>query len=268
MAEAKKEADKQVMVPASAGALAEMGLSVDELTKDANLGGTVGMQDIAIPYLYCLQSNSPQAIEDHAKYIVGAKSSMLYLTVLEKIFEGREKGILVVPCHYERLITEWVDRDAGGGLVRSYPAGDPIMDRAKPDAKGRPVLPNGHLLIDTAYHYLLINEPGTQIWHQGICPMKSTHLKRSRRWNSEINTTKIPGTDSKAPRFLYMYRFRTEKEQKDDNVYNVPVITKEGLVAADVYHNAKALSKIAAESTLRNAAAESAQQGAEDEVPF
>jgi hypothetical protein len=143
------------------------------------------------------------------------------------------------------------------------------MDKAKPDDKGRPRLPNGHLLIDTAYHYLLVNEPGTNKWHQAIQPMKSTHLKRSRKWNSEINTTNIPGTETRAPRFLFMYRMRTEKEQKDDNVYNVPLISKEGLVPADVYHNAKAYSMIASEASLRRPEAESqAEKTIGDEVPF
>lgn len=266
MAEATVK-DKQVTVPGPAGSLASIGVSLEEMKKDAALGGQVGMQDIAIPYVYLLQSNSPQVNPDHAKYIQGAISSMIYLTVLEKVFEGRKDGVIIVPCHYERLITEWVDRDEGGGLVRSYPHGDPIMDRARPDEKNRMKLPNGHLLIDTAYHYVLVNDPVEKIWHQAIAPMKSTHLKRSRKWNSEINTTKIPETDIKAPRFLYMYRLRTEKEQKGDNVYNVPLITKEGMCPADIYQMAKMLSKIAAESTLRRPAAEAADATA-DEVPF
>jgi len=72
------------------------------------------------------------------------------LTVVEKIFAGRKEGITVVPCYYERKIMEWVRREDGGGLVGSYPAEDPIMQKAKPNDKNQMILPNGHQLMDTA----------------------------------------------------------------------------------------------------------------------
>lgn len=258
-------ADKKDVAVKEENPLAALGISVDELTKDSRLGGEIGIQDIAIPYLYTLQSNSPQVNPDHDKYIQGATASMFYLTVLEKVFEGREKGVMIIPCHYERLITEWVDRDEGGGLVRSYPSGDPITTRAKADDKGRLRLPNNHLLVDTAYHYIMVNEPATDKWYEAIMPMKSTHLKASRKLNNEINTTKIPGTDVKIPRFLYTWNVKTKKEQKDTNVWNVPVFAKGEMCTKDLYEKAKRFSTLAAESMLRRPEAEAK---VDDEVPF
>jgi hypothetical protein len=251
------EPKQELQMAGLEGALATIGVSIDDIAKDARLGGQIGMQDIAIPYLYLLQSNSPQVNTDHDKYIEGAKPSMFYLTVIEKVWEGREKGILIVPCYYERLITEWIDRDEGGGLIRSYPAGDPIMNQAKPDEKNKMRLPNRHILVDTAYHYVMVQDPESRTWHQCIMPCKSTFLKKSRRLNSDISTTVIPGTKLIAPRFLYMYRVKTEKEQKDDNVWNVPNFVQESMVSADVYQNAKLFAKVAAESSLRRPQAES-----------
>jgi hypothetical protein len=271
----EKPAEKptqELQMPPHEGALARMGISVEDIAKDAKLGGELNMGDIAVPYLYVLQSNSPQVNSDHNKYIQGATASMLYLTVVERVYEGRQTGILIVPCYYERLITEWVDRDEGGGLIRSYPTGDPIMDQAKPDEKNRMRLPNRHLLIDTAYHYVMMQDPNDKVWYQCIMPMKSTFLKKSRRLNSDIRTTKIPGTIMEAPRFLFKYRMKTEKEQKDQNVWNVPTFLQEDMVDADLYQKAKLFAKVAAETTLRRPAAESeAESGkalADDEVPF
>lgn len=273
---------QELQMPAPEGALATIGVSIEDIAKDAALGGRMTMQDIAIPYLYVLQQNSPQVNPDHDKYIQGATASMFYLTVVEEVYEGRQAGVRFVPCYYERLITEWVDRDEGGGLIRSYPAGDPIMDQAKPDDRNRMRLPNRHLLVDTAYHYVLMESPTTKIWHQCIMPCKSTFLKKSRRMNSDISTTNIPGTQTRAPRFLFTWRAKTEKEQKDDNVWNVPNFTREEMVDAKMYQMAKLFAKVAAESSLRNPAKESEHSVTEgnghaqrtpsraddDEVPF
>lgn len=272
---AAKEPEKKLMMSGGQNVLANIGVDIKQLERDAKLGGDLGMQDIAAPYLYLLQTNSPQVNPDHEKYIEGAMASMFYLTVVERVYDGRKEGIRIIPCHYERQITEWVDRDAGGGLVRSYAAGDAIMDRAKPDDKNRMRLPNGHLLIDTAYHYVMMEDPVTKIWHQCIMPLKSTMLKKSRRWNSEISSTKIPDTTLKAPRFLYIYRARTMKEQKDDNVWNVPDFVKEDMVDAQLYNQAKLFSQVAAETTLRRPPAETEHEAMkasgksiDDEVPF
>ena len=267
MAEDKKiEKDKQIAMAPMPGALANIGVNLEDLKRDAKLGGELGMTDISVPYLGVLQSNSPQVNPDHDKYIEGATAAMFYLTVIEKVFEGRKEGLRMVPCYYERMLNEWVDRDSGGGLIRSYPMGDAIMDKAKPDDKNRLRLPNGHLIVDTAYHYVLVEDPATKIWHQTIMPCKSTFLKKSRRFNSEISTTKVPGTDVRAPRFLYIYRCRTVKEQKDDNVWSVPDWVKEDMVDAGLYQQAKLFAQVAAEATLRKPTAES---GALDtEIPF
>lgn len=267
---------KELQMKGPPGSLAEVPISIDELEKDVALGGKVGMQDIAIPYLYLLQTNSPQVNPDHEKHIEGAVASMFYLTVIEKIFEGRKDGLILVPCYYERLITEWIPREQGGGLIRSYPAFDPIMDKAKPDDKGRMYLDNGHLLVDTAYHYDLVLDPVAKIWHQCIMPLKSTFLKRSRKLNSDIQTTMIPGTDKRAPRFLYKYVVKTMKEQKDDNVWNVPVFSQSEMVDTELYQNARTYAKIAASNSamLRRPAEESASasptvsKNGDDEIPF
>jgi hypothetical protein len=251
---------------ASSNALASIPMSVEEMAADANLGGKMGMADISIPYVYLLQSNSPQCNADHEKYIKGAAASMVLLTVSDKIFEGRTTGVTIVPCYYERKIMEWIDRDAGGGLIGSYPADDPIMKKATPNAKGQMVLPNGHMLMDTAYHYILIKDGNS--WVQAIMPLKSTALKASRKWNSALQTTTIPGSAGvRAPRFLYQYQLTTMKEQKDQNIWNSPVFTQGEMVTKEVYDAAKTYAKIASQNLLQRAP-DTSGKGLDDELPF
>ena len=238
-------------------ALAELGIDLDQMKVDAQRDGEMGITDISIPYLYILQTNSPQVNEDSEKFIEGAKAGMYYLTVLDKIFDGREKGVDVVFCYYNRNLNEWISRDDGGGLVAVYDLDDPIKNTTKPDEKGRPILPNGHLLVDTANHYCLVDVNG--VWVQCIFPMKSTALKVSRALNSLIKTTYIPNTDVRAPRYLYKHKATTVKEQKDTNIWSSPKLTIGPMVDKTIYTAAKEYAEIAEKGILRQAATESAE---------
>lgn len=251
------------------GALAEIPFSIDEMAADTDLGGKLGLQDIAVPYLYVLQTNSPQVNPDHGKYIKDARAGMLYLSNIEMVFDGRDTGLSVVPCYYERLVNEWIPRNLGGGLVASHDPEAEILGTAiRWEIEGKEVLvlpSNGHHLMETAYHYLLVQIPTTGVWVQTIAPFKSTALKVSRRMNSNISTTMIPGTMKKAPRFLYPWQFTTIKEQADEYVWSSPKLTKlEKMVTADVYAAAKAYAQIAAKGVLRRAAVEAEQESSHD----
>lgn len=244
-------------------------IPLDELSQDTGLGGKVELRDVAIPYLYVLQTNSPQCNPDHAKYIKGATAGMLYLSNLEKIYPGREVGLDVVPCYYERLVTEWLPRSVGGGMVTSHDPNAEILTTAKiVEIEGKEVLvlPNGHELQETAYHYFLAKSPSENgAWVQCVSPFKSTALKASRRMNSIISTTNIPGTDKKAPRFLFKWRFTTVKEQRDNYVWSSPKLEQQDMVSAEIYAAAKAYAQIAATGILRRAQVESEQEDTTNE---
>lgn len=257
-----------------------MPVNLDELTQDSALGGNIGLQDISVPYLYILQSNSPQTNPDHPKYIEGAKAGMLYLTNIEKVYDGRDVGLIFVPCFYERLITEWKPRESGGGLVAYHPAETDLMLQAKPNDKGQLFLPNGNQVIETAYHYFIVRDPKTGTWYQAIAPFKSTGMKASRKMNSQISTTNIPNTDKRAPRFLYKWLMKTNKEQKDDYVWSSPKFEMLDMCNAAEYTAARAFAIASSKGLLRRAAVESEMEhevalskpkvrtDLDDEVPF
>jgi len=167
-----------------------VGLPVDmsDLEQDSHLGGKIGLSDMAVPFLYLLQTNSPQCNPDDPKYITGARAGMLYLTVIEKVFDGREKGVTIVDCYYESKLPEWRPRESGGGIVMTHETDSRILEKATPNDKGIPTLPNGNLLVTTHYHYVLVKDEGA--WYQAVMPMKSTALKVSRKMNSIVSTLK------------------------------------------------------------------------------
>lgn len=254
-----------------------------EIMDDAGAGtDQLGMDDVAVPYLYVLQTNSPQTNPDHDLYIEGAKAGMFLNNVTNEIFDGRETGIEVIPCAYERRFVEWVHRDEGGGYIQDHDVESDILSKCKPDDKGKPRLPNGHMIVETAYHYVYMRNPNNNRWEEIIIPMKSSMLKKSRRWNKTLMSTFIPNTTKKAPRWLYPYRLKTVKETKDTNTWsNLDVERLSSAVTIDQYHAAKGFADqfkqgivIRARETILDDDSSSRQtidgssEKLDDEIPF
>lgn len=217
------------------------GYDMEELLADAAKNQVMSTGDVALPYIYMLQANSPQVNPGRSEYVQGAIASMFYDNVANVTYEGRETGLLVVPCAYERKYVEWVDRDAGGGWVADHDINGDIMTKTKLSEKKKPVLANGHIISETAYQYCLMLSPDSGVWGQCVIPLKSTGLKKNRRWNNMIVTTKIPGTEVQAPRWMHPYNIRTELESKGENSWwNLVVDQHEEIVSPDVYKAAKA----------------------------
>jgi len=203
------------------------------------------MDDIGVPYLYVLQPLSPQCNPDSPTHVKGATAGMFMNSLSQEVFEGRETGLTVIPCAYERKYVEWVDRDQGGGWVADHEITSTVLSECKPDGRGRPVLGNGHLIVETAYHYVYMRNPTTGIWEELIIPMKSSFLKQSRRWNKQLTSTVIPGTDKVAPRWLYPYQLKTVKQQKDTYVWsNIITERHEQPVTKEQYLQAKKFAEL------------------------
>lgn len=222
------------------------GMSMDDLLRDSGAGvDSMGVDDVAVPYLYVLQTNSPQVNPDHDSYIDGAKSGMFFNNVSNEVYDGREEGIIVIPCAYERKYVEWVPRDSGGGYVADHDIDSGILNETTPNDKGIPCLANGNLIVETAYHYVYMKNPINGVWEEIIIPMKSTFLKKSRRWNKTLMATLIPGTSNRAPRWLYPYRLKTVKESKGDQTWsNIDVERLGEMVTADQYRACKAFADL------------------------
>lgn len=243
-----KAENTQVALPA--------GYDMDELLADAQQNPTMDTQDVALPFIAILQSNSPEVNPGDPTYIEGSQSSMFINTVTREVFEGRKEGLLIVPCFYERKLVEWVDRDKGGGWVADYPTDHPIQKTLTRREDGKMVLPNGNFLVETAYQYVLIMDPDTGSWSQAVIGMKSTALKKNRQLNNAIVTSKIPGTELQAPRFMFPYVMRTEFEQKGSNSWwNFSFRKMDDPIAPELYKQAKSFATMIKEGLLQRSTA-------------
>lgn len=230
------------------------------LLEDSGAGSeNIGMEDMAIPRIVILQTNSPQVNKRDEAYVEGASAGDFYNTVENVAYDG-EKGILFVPCSYRRTYIEWILREAGGGFVRDHGNVPTILDQCTQDEKNRDILPNGHQIVNTAeYIGFLINEE-TGIPTQVVISMTSTQLKKSRKWDTYIKQLLIPRADGNGvfnPAMFYKaYKMTTVGESNDKGdwfgfLVEPNVTTLELKNGQDIYLSARAFRKAIGEGKVK-----------------
>jgi len=183
----------------------DAGIGFEDMTAD----------DIAIPFLVILQSGSPQLKRGEGR-IEGAEEGDIFNTVTGVFYKGNE-GIYIVPCAYKKAFIEWTPREAGGGFVRQHNDAN-ILNNTTKDDKGRDVLPNGNLIVTTAYHYATLIDTLSGDSTECVISMTSTQLKKSRKWNSVMSglkLTNLKGEKFTPPMFSHVYKFTTNPESNE-----------------------------------------------------
>lgn len=190
---------------------------------DAGLGNSeVDSEVLSIPFL---KTNLAPAIQEENR---GALKGDMYNTVDGQIYDGK-KGILVIPCHFQRRWIHWspIDDDQRAPIAIFDKASDcPKTERIRKDQKDNKdyILDgSGHYIEETHQHYVLIcKDDGTM--DAVMIAMKSTSLKASRNWNALIKTRRFPrndGTSFNPPRFSHIYRLNTIMQSNGTMSYAV-----------------------------------------------
>lgn len=164
------------------------GMGVEEATVD----------DMAIPFLSIVQKMSPQCDPDSPKYDERFKPGMIFNTVTQELFEGREKGLVCYHVAFKKNWVEWVPRNQGGGMRGLHENNSDVVRNAEkhPEKPFILVTEAGMELIDTRYHYVIYLDPSDpSAWSPAVIAMTSTQVKYSRKWVSRLNTTKIKQGD-------------------------------------------------------------------------
>ena len=235
----------------------------------------VTTEDLAIPFLRILAQLSPQVNKRDGAYVEGAEAGMIYNTVSNEAYDG-EKGVLVVPCYYNRRFIEWQPRSSGGGYVGSYTPDAPVVKTTTKNDRGEDVLPSGNILTNTAQFYVVM--PLGDALHKCIITMSSTQLKKSRRWlalQASFTGTRKDGYQFTLPSFSQMYRLRTVPESNDKgDWFGWEIYHERGLEIAEgqedsslfwqcvEFKKACAQGDVQAKETAPNTSVE------DDEVPF
>jgi hypothetical protein len=113
--------------------------------------------DLSIPFLNILQSNSPEVAGEVSQRIKGAAAGMLINTVTNELYP--EAGIIFQPVLKNHVFVEWKPRGAGGGYVAAHEQSSDIVAKAQAESKefGKYKTPSGNDLVETIYFFGLIH---------------------------------------------------------------------------------------------------------------
>lgn len=213
-----------------------------DFEQDASGGfDNMTQEDFALPFLRLLTNTSPEVGE-----VDGAMPGMILNTVTGQLYDGK-KGIVVVPCAYVRQYIEWAPRGSGSGApIAIYPATSDVLSRThREPGENKDYLDNGNYIENTANHYVMVvNDDGAP--EAALISMKSTQLKKSRKWNSMMMSAKLMGKNGPytPPMFSQMYRLTTQAESNDKGKWFGWEIERIGTVEdAGLYQMAKAFAQ-------------------------
>lgn len=230
---AAKQSDETAVVTMAGGLPPEL---AEDLSQYAGAGVSERDQDFALPFLAIAQSNSPQVKKQQQdKYIPGLEVGDIFNTATGEYWRSDE-GVVVVQSWFQKAMVEWILRDEGGGWVATHPIDMDLREagaqwRGGENNKKFLLLPNGHQLVDTSYHFVTLAETG----EAAVVSMVSTSLGCSRNWQTLLKRIKIPSGGSMviAPCFARAFRLRTAYRKNDVGDWFVFTVADEGWAAGN-----------------------------------
>ncbi len=209
--------DVQALTPVQTAAPAQALTTTGGIDYGADAGDLgFGTNDLVVPFIRILQSNSPQLARGNAKYIPSARAGDFYNTVTADVFSG-EDGIYVLPIAFQRSYTEWKPRDTGGGLVADYGPDASVLQRCSQDDKKRWWTQNGTIIQEAGHYYVFQLDIETGLYTMAVMPFTSTQWKKSRTWNTVMSgmMVKTARGMQPMPMFANVYHFTTVGESND-----------------------------------------------------
>lgn len=246
---------------------------LEAFAADAGLGTeNIGADDMKIPFIRVIQPVSPQLKKKDGAYIEGAEAGDIFNTVTNQIWKA-EDGVLVIPCGYMKKYLEFGVYEQGGGFKGELDPNSREVLNAK-RVKNKDILENGNELITSAQHYVMIQDPSTGTWQTAILDMKSTSLKVSRQWNTQIKLQEVRINDRsvKLPSFGVIWKLITDEFSNDMGSWHGWKISgREGYVDDPaLYASAKEFASMVNEGTVRAEVDPDLvkQEESSDDVPF
>lgn len=203
---------KEAALPAVAA-----GFSFEE---DAGSGSeSITSRDRIIPFVKILQKLSPEVNKrEPSSYVEGAEEGHFLNTGTRVLYNG-DKGIFVIPCLFQRRITEWVPRSAGGGIVKDWGTDDSILAKTVKGDKGQDILPDSkHEIVQSLTYYALLINPEEGMYEYVVLSFSGTQSKKARQWNTTITSIQKQRADKSTynpPMFYMSYKLTTVPDSND-----------------------------------------------------
>jgi hypothetical protein len=172
----------------------------------------IGKDQMSMPILKLLQSNSPEIQRGNEKFIDGARAGDFVNSLTGELYDGQE-GLYVTQFHFTSNVVEWVPRDLGGGYVAAHANKQEALKNQR----------EGTDLVDTFNHYLFVSKDRNQ-WTPVLFPSKSTNLKFSRKFNTLMSNAVIRRPDGRTftpPTYAKFYHLVSAVEKNPKGSYFV-----------------------------------------------
>lgn len=183
--------------------------------------------DVAIPFLRVLQSNSPQVKKQNAKYVVGAEAGLFFNTATNRLWET----VYAIPVWFARQATLWLPRGEGGGggfvaelpldrameLLKQCERNDKNKDITPPIKMGNMQKAEPLELSIAGMYYLVVFNPEDPGEFETLAfPLTSTQMKKAKMWNALIKNARLPnphgGSSYRPAMYGYAYKLTTVPE--------------------------------------------------------
>ena len=246
---------------------------LDDIFDMAGEGAAFDSSEMQIPFLRVLQALSPQLNKKKPEYIEGAAQGDMFNTVTGDYYGG-EAGVMVIPCYQTTKYLEFVPRDMGGGFKGELASTNPALQQTTRQGS-KEILPNGNELVKSDQHFcLVVLEDGS--FQPVVVDMKSTQLKVSRRWKTQIAMQKVKNPKTgmlvTPPVFATMWRLYAAEETNDKGSWSTWGVERIGLVEnRDLLLEAKSFRDSIAAGEVKAAPEEgvSAPSSSDtDDIPF
>jgi len=247
---------------------------MDDILEFAGEGAAFGADEMQIPFIRALQALSPQLNKKKPEYIDGAEQGDLFNTVTGQVWKG-EEGVTIIPCYQVTKYLEFTPRDMGGGFRGEISPTNPVLQQTTRQGS-KELLPTGNELVKSDQHYCLVLD-GEGSFQPAVIDMKSTQLKVSRRWKTQIAMQKIKhpktGQMITPPLFATEWKITTVEESNDQGSWFNPSVEKVGLVGErDLMLEAKAFRDSVAAGDAKAVPEESVPTSSsveqDDSIPF
>lgn len=242
----KKKEEKELVVATTGFQVAEIDESMLALMDgDAeNYVDDTNIEDIAIPRLTLLQSNSKPCKKSEAEYIKGAEEGDLFNTLTKEVFSG-EDGVLFVPVKRRVVYIHWTDVDAGGGMIENFGEDPAKFMAVTPNEKGKRRTSETTEIVKTHEIFGYVYNQETKEYQQVIMGLAGTQEKKMKRLNALIRSLTSKKTGKILPEYAGLYRITTTPEKNDTNSWYTFEFAAAGFslalpeVGALIYNQAK-----------------------------
>lgn len=187
-------------------------------------------EDLAMPRLVLLQSNSKPCKKSEPEYVKGAEEGDLYNSLTRKVVAGDE-GVYFVPVKRRVVYLHWRDVDSGGGLIESFGEDPTEFMKVEPNEKGRRRTSENTEIVKTyeTFGYVVDRESGE--YSEVLLSLASTQAKKQKRFNSLIRSLTLPG-GKQAPEYAGLYKITTTPESNDQGSWYTFEFTAAGWTLA------------------------------------